>query len=372
MILSLAFISTILAVALIITVRRIAALSLEKNQLLEAGAFAQDIADRLSTSKELGHLPEYILETSMKMVPFAKYGVIFTFDSEGMLSPDASHGFSEDELIRLRFPLEEAPIYIATAGKLDRAITIGNLREHAGLKGISRFCDPIFPVLSEIAAPLRAGGEIAGLLCLGSEKSNAFTERDVTMIGYMAYQLCVVLNHQKLNRDVQRLIRYDNLTLLLNRESFEQEAIQILSDPSKDSGNFQFVLMDLEEMRAANEKYGHHFGDKVIKGFSDIVRTHLNRNAICGRYGGDEFAAVIQGEKNNVAQLLDDAKVEFKKLKTNGTETTSFIPDFSYGLVSMKEGANSLPLLYTLADLKMKENRAKAKESDLNQMPDAI
>lgn len=352
-----------LIIVLIFALKRSMDVSLEKERIVQTTAAILEIAGRVAGASELPDLTQYILGAALKLIPKAKYGIILSCDAEGMLSPVASSGYTEAELAAYHIKLEESPIYSITAGQVDKTIRVNRLQDHAALKGISRFVEERFPIKSEISSPLHTRGRLSGLLSIGSDQPNTFSEGDVTLIESVASQLRIVLSHQELCREIQRLTRYDDLTRLLNRASFEYEAVQLLADPSKDTAHLYFVLMDLDEMRDANDRYGHNFGDAIIKGFSEIITKHLGRNAICGRYGGDEFAAVIQGENTNVSHLLEEIKNEFKELRVGGLENANFTPQFSYGLVSFRDGSCSLPMLYRLADQKMREAREHTKKN---------
>ena len=110
----------------------------------------------------------------------------------------------------------------------------------------------------------------------------------------------------------------------------------------------------------ANDTVGHHFGDEIIKNFSVLIQKYLGKNDLFGRYGGDEFAAVIQGDPLNVSHCMEDANIEFTGTKIS-LLATDFIPSFSYGIVCFQESDLSLDTLYKLADKRMYDLKARKK-----------
>lgn len=54
-------------------------------------------------------------------------------------------------------------------------------------------------------------------------------------------------------------------------------------------GCFSILMMDLDNFKYYNDRYGHQFGDEILSGFSNVVLSCIRRSDILFRYGGDEF-----------------------------------------------------------------------------------
>lgn len=54
-------------------------------------------------------------------------------------------------------------------------------------------------------------------------------------------------------------------------------------------GSFSIIMMDLDNFKYYNDKYGHKFGDEILNDFSKIVLSYIRKSDILFRYGGDEF-----------------------------------------------------------------------------------
>lgn len=355
------FIIVILAGLLVLSFQRNAAVIREKEQFILSRDTALDIANRVVNTRDPAELYQYILEACLKLIPKAKFGSILMFNPEGLLTAKASVGFNQDEISMFKLKLEESFLYIATKGDLDRAVIINRLEDIVLQKNIVNSGDQGFAIRSEVSAPLRVGGELAGMLCIDGDQDGIFTEQDIYTLDYMASQIDIVIRNQKMYSEMLRISRYDGLSNLLNRNSFDREAEKLLNDPSKDSAALHFVLMDLDNLKAANDTVGHHFGDEVIRGFSELIQKYLGKNDLFGRYGGDEFAAIIQGDLLNINHALEDANNEFMETKV-GLLVTDFTPSFSYGIACFQESDLSLETLYKLADKRMYELKARKKK----------
>jgi len=166
-----------------------------------------------------------------------------------------------------------------------------------------------------------------------------------------------------MKNEAEHFAKYDRQTDLMNRTSFEQEIYKIFGDPSRDTVNLYFVLINLDGLRYANETFGHHFGDKVIENFAEIIRKHLGKNDLCGRYSGDEFVAIVQGDNYHVNYIMENARKEFQNSKSI-FQNKEYIPDFSYGYNSFREGLGDLDTFYKLSESRMREMKNKKKMSD--------
>lgn len=104
----------------------------------------------------------------------------------------------------------------------------------------------------------------------------------------------------------------DGLTGLLNRLDFEERLHRILNHNfsadrrSKTPDNLCIAIFDIDNFKKVNDEFGHLFGDEVLVHLSQLMnRSFRNQDLIC-RYGGEEFAIVLNGVSIEVAvKILD-------------------------------------------------------------------
>src|SRR5258706_4828023 len=65
-------------------------------------------------------------------------------------------------------------------------------------------------------------------------------------------------------------------------------------------------MMDLDELKSINDKYGHYFGDRVLRGVGEVVRNGVRRIDTAARYGGDEFVALLPETDPTGAHVLPE------------------------------------------------------------------
>jgi diguanylate cyclase len=87
--------------------------------------------------------------------------------------------------------------------------------------------------------------------------------------------------------------REDFLTKLLNKRALE-EIIGIKEAEYERYGrNFCIAMMDLDFFKSVNDTYGHEAGDAVLKAFAQILKDEVRVNDTVGRFGGEEFIAIL-------------------------------------------------------------------------------
>ncbi|MCX8057960.1 MAG: GGDEF domain-containing protein [Spirochaetes bacterium] len=89
-----------------------------------------------------------------------------------------------------------------------------------------------------------------------------------------------------------KLLR-DSLTGVYNRNLFEE----LFSEQHVQSKTQVYILVDIDNMKEINDKYGHLAGDETLKTLGGIFLNNLRKSDICIRYGGDEFLIIL----NNIS-----------------------------------------------------------------------
>ncbi len=87
---------------------------------------------------------------------------------------------------------------------------------------------------------------------------------------------------------------HDALTGVLNRRAILNRLDKICLSAGP-GGDFPCIaMMDIDHFKKINDRYGHQTGDDVLIGFARIVQAHLGEQDLFGRYGGEEFLAIVR------------------------------------------------------------------------------
>ncbi len=85
----------------------------------------------------------------------------------------------------------------------------------------------------------------------------------------------------------------DPLTGISNRRAFLQEGEAHLKRQTSDPRPTAVMLLDLDNFKSINDRYGHAIGDRVLEIFAEVASSCLRRIDLFGRLGGEEFAALL-------------------------------------------------------------------------------
>jgi len=85
----------------------------------------------------------------------------------------------------------------------------------------------------------------------------------------------------------------DGLTGLLNHRAFQTRLEEEIARGARSGRPLALVMIDLDDFRAVNNTHGHQAGDAVLVAIATAIRASIRTTDIAGRYGGDEFAAIL-------------------------------------------------------------------------------
>jgi two-component system cell cycle response regulator len=137
--------------------------------------------------------------------------------------------------------------------------------------------------------------------------------------------------------ELKQLSTRDSLTGLYNRryldENLRNEAIRA----SRQHYDLYLLLIDIDNFKIYNDKYGHQQGDRLLKELAQIISLNIRNNVDSGyRYGGDEFAVtVLHANPRQALMVADRFCREYNK--------KNLIPtSLSIGIAKLKNSSNKL------------------------------
>lgn len=162
-------------------------------------------------------------------------------------------------------------------------------------------------------------GERIGVLCVGDSKPREFGEeeldalRDLAALAEHEMEVAALSEAQialaASNDELEMKMRLDILTHLWNRGAISEVAE---SERARLAGDQQMAILmiDVDHFKRVNDTHGHPAGDEVLRAVAERLRKGVRPLDAVGRYGGEEFLAVLTGISSesafNAAERIRD------------------------------------------------------------------
>ena len=124
------------------------------------------------------------------------------------------------------------------------------------------------------------------------------------------------------------------------------------------------LMFDLNNLKKINDALGHQAGDQIIRGFAHLLRKAVPIYDFVGRYGGDEFVAILTNvSPEDMQRFLEKLKRMTEEYNRSGTRLMPVIPlSYAAGFAHSAEADNrTMPALLRQADYNMYQNKTAMK-----------
>lgn len=118
-----------------------------------------------------------------------------------------------------------------------------------------------------------------------------------------------ISGQKEMIRKLHDIASYDSLTEVYNRRRLTEELEKELLRVKRYGFCMSVLMIDVDHLRLVNDQYGHQAGDEVLKALANTCRDRLRRTDIIGRYGGEEFLAVLpEASEENALRIAESIR----------------------------------------------------------------
>ena len=191
-----------------------------------------------------------------------------------------------------------------------------------------------------------------------------FRDEAGRMTGIIGFAIDIT-ERRRAEESVRALSLVDELTGLSNRRGFFALAGQQLKIAARSKAGLFLIFADIDELKAANDTFGHAAGDQLIRDTARIFRETFRESDIIARIGGDEFVAlIIAADGTDMERILRRLRKKIAGRRARGRRGRLAL---SIGLAEYNpESACSLEELINRADEMMYEEKRRKRQQRLH------
>lgn len=245
-----------------------------------------ELAQEMALVEDERTIYRVVLEVARKVLDFFNCAILL-IDPEGKdLVLTDQHGYP-DETLGMRLPLKGGKGLSCWVAEHGEMLYVPDVRADA------RYVEGVPEARSELAVPIRIQDRILGVLNVESDRVDAFDRDEAMLLQALASQLAVALELNRARAELDRQSITDMLTGVYNRRYLER----LLPSESSRAERFQrpiaLLMLDLDDFKLINDRFGHQQGDRVLVAFADALVNTVRKIDSVIRYGGDEFLVVM-------------------------------------------------------------------------------
>ncbi len=103
-------------------------------------------------------------------------------------------------------------------------------------------------------------------------------------------------------QSLRSLAYHDELCGIYNRRAFNNELQRLTDMAQRYGGEAAIVMIDVDNFKTINDKYGHAVGDIALVAIAQVLRSSIRSSDVLARLGGDEFAVILHHIDETSAQ----------------------------------------------------------------------
>jgi len=180
---------------------------------------------------------------------------------------------------------------------------------------------------SLIYCPMVFAGKVTGVVTVQHYQENTYSYTDLSNIRLLTGYISIAVENSKLYKSARHYSTHDPLTGVYNRREIHSIGYGISKTLKKTDKSISIMMLDVDNFKSINDKYGHHTGDEVLKKIGELIKNIFDDQGHCGRYGGEEFMIIIPGKTQDevvklaeqVRRIIQDTVIEIKQYILSAT-----------------------------------------------------
>jgi diguanylate cyclase (GGDEF)-like protein len=190
-----------------------------------------------------------------------------------------------------------------------------------------------------------------------------FLRKDETSMQRIHQALQLAMERHEQDRVLRRQANYDALTGVLNRSQTWSHLLRAISHAKRGQSLGAVMLLDIDDFKMVNDRFGHHVGDMVLKELAARLSSVVRVGDGVGRIGGDEFVVVLEQTDTSEHAMAAARKMHEVTSFNVPVEEVRVPVTISIGVALFPEHADEPATLLKLADRAMYDAKRKGKNT---------
>ena len=149
-----------------------------------------------------------------------------------------------------------------------------------------------------------------------------------------------------------RLSQVDALTGLLNQRAFREHFARMRGRAAQFGVPVALLMIDVDRLKQINDQHGHAAGSSALRWVADCIRDRMRSTDVAARYGGDDFAVLMEGADVTAAKRVADAILVRARERKGAVAVT----------VTIGVAAGETTDLFAAADAALYEGKRKGRD----------
>ena len=204
---------------------------------------------------------------------------------------------------------------------------------------------------SALFVPIVIKGSIIGVISTQSYKKNAYTLCELSSLKILSTYIGIALENARLYKKAEYYAMHDALTKVYTKKVAIEKGKEIYDSIITNDNVMATLMLDIDNFKRINDRYGHQLGDRVIESVSATIKNGLRKNDVVGRYGGEEFIIFLEGKKEtNFNMIAERIRTNIEKIRIDYDKDEKVSFTVSVGLAITYDNSSSLEKIINNAD----------------------
>ena len=216
-----------------------------------------------------------------------------------------------------------------------------------------------FPILS-------SEGKALGTFALYYRSPRRPTRHEINLVDEVTHLASIALERAQATEQLFRMATVDMLTNIANRQQLLAICQREIARAQRSAHPLSLCMIDIDHFKSFNDNYGHAVGDTVLKGVAALLAKALRGVDTCGRYGGEEFVALLpETDGPGSLQVAERIRENIAQARFAVGNALDLRVTVSIGLCAMSEG-ETLEQLLIRADTALYEAKRGGRNRVVN------